>query len=169
MSQLQTSQINIFPIKSLKGIAVAEAVVEERGFAFDRRWMLVDANNRFISQREHPILATISVAITKAGLFVKRGRAELELPMVPANRRAFVNIWNSHVEAFEYGERESAWFSEQLEMPCRLVVMPAASHRRVDAKYALRPGEDDVSFADGYPYLLIGEGSLADLNTCLLY
>lgn len=162
--KMKLSGINIYPVKSLKGIPVEEATVEDRGFQYDRRWMLIDANNRFLSQREHPVMATISVAVTKDGLFFKRGRAEILVPMMPQLRRAYVQIWTSYVEAMEYGDRVNGWFSEQLEMPCRLVLMPEESRRSVDAKYALRPKEDTVSFADGYPFLLIGEGSLEDLN-----
>ena len=164
---MNLSKINIFPIKSLKGIALQEALVEDRGLEHDRRWMLVGPDNRFITQREHPRMATLSVAVTKDGLFLKRGSSELVVPLMPEVRRAFVQIWTSHVEAFEYDDRVNRWFTEQLGTQCRLVVMPAEAKRKVDPQYAVHLEEDVVSFADGYPFLLIGEGSLEELNSRL--
>lgn len=164
---MHVSQINIFPIKSLKGIPLQEASVEDRGFQYDRRWMLVGPDNKFLTQREHPRMATISVAVTKDGLFVKRGSAELAIPLMPEVRRAFVQIWTSHVEAFEYDDRVNRWFSEQIGTDCRLVVMPEEAKRKVDPDYAVHLEDDIVSFADGYPFLLIGEGSLEELNARL--
>ncbi len=60
----------LYPIKSLGGIAVQEALVEERGFKYDRRWMLVDPSGEFLTQRQHPKLALLQVALGKSELTV---------------------------------------------------------------------------------------------------
>ncbi len=62
---MKLTEINIYPIKSLKGISLQESLVEKRGLAFDRRWMLVDENNKFLTQREMPKMATLEVEIEK--------------------------------------------------------------------------------------------------------
>jgi uncharacterized protein len=161
---MQISEINVYPVKSLRGIALKEAIVEERGFRNDRRWMLVDGAGRFLTQRERPEMALVTVAVGTDGLVFKRGSSEICVPLVPGDRKAFVEVWGSHVEALEYDDEVSRWFSDAIWVGCRLVRMPDEARRKVNPEYAVRPGEDVVSFADGYPYLLIGEGSLEDLN-----
>src|SRR5690606_9540156 len=141
-----------------------DGVVEERGFRNDRRWMLVDGNNRFLTQREHPTMALVTVAVGRDGLVFKRGSSELSVALMPGDRKAFVQVWASHVEALEYGDEVNRWFSDAIGVKCHLVRMPEDARRNVNSEYAVRPGEDVVSFADGYPYLLIGEASLRDLN-----
>src|SRR5690606_29563526 len=148
------SEINIYPVKSLRGIALKEAAVEERGFRYDRRWMLVDGNNRFLTQREHPGMALVTVAVGRDGLLFKRGSSELSVPLMPGDRKAFVEVWASHVEALEYGDEVNRWVSDAIGVECRLVRMPEEARRKVNPEYAVRPGEDVVSFADGYPFLL---------------
>ena len=71
---MHISEINIYPIKSLKGISLDTATVEERGLQFDRRWMLVDENNRFLTQREYPVMATLCVAMDNGQLTVDNGQ-----------------------------------------------------------------------------------------------
>ncbi len=161
---MRISEINIYPVKSLRGIGLKEAVVEERGFRNDRRWMLVDGNNRFLTQREHPKMALVTVAVGRDGLLFQRGSSEISAPLMPGDRKAFVQVWASHVEALEYGDDVNRWFSDAIGVKCRLVRMPEVARRNVNPEYAVRPGEDVVSFADGYPFLLIGEASLEDLN-----
>ena len=67
---LKVSELYVYPIKSLPGVAVKNATVTDRGFEHDRRWMLVDENNRFISQREVPELTQLQVSIGDKGLLV---------------------------------------------------------------------------------------------------
>ena len=65
---MHISQINIYPIKSLKGISLDSATVEERGLQYDRRWMLTTPNGMFFTQREFPRMALIDVALQRAGI-----------------------------------------------------------------------------------------------------
>ena len=140
------------------------SVVEKRGLRFDRRWMLTDRNGYFFTQRELPHMATIRIAIAGDELTAAApGAEELRLPLHPEIRlRQHVTVWQSEVEAHVYDRHVNEWFSEVLKRECRLVLMPETTERHVSEQFD--SGEDIVSFADGYPLLLIGEASLEELN-----
>lgn len=162
------SEINIYPVKSLGGISVTEAVIEEKGLQYDRRWMLVDENGDFLSQREYPRMATFKMSLTENGLGVTHDNDYLEIPFEPLSKEKIkVRIWNDVTDGVLYPEEINAWFSRHLAKDCRLVKMQEESRREVDPEYAIRQNRDVVSFADGYPFLLIGESSLDDLNSRL--
>ena len=161
------SEINIYPIKSLAGISLAESKIERRGLEFDRRWLLVDENNKFLTQREFPKMAIVKTEILKNGLQVSNNRNSLVIPFEPqTDAKETVQIWQSRCKAKIYENTINEWFSDTLETNCRLVVMPEETQRKVNYFYAVSK-DDHVSFADGYPFLLIGENSLADLNSRL--
>lgn len=161
------SEINIYPIKSLKGISLKEAKIERRGFEFDRRWMLIDDSNKFLTQREFPKMATLETEITENGLHVTNGSAKLVVPFeIEGKNTEKVQIWQSKCAAKIYEKPINEWFSDVLGANIRLVMMPEETHRKVSYYYAANKG-DHVSFADAYPFLLIGESSLDDLNSRL--
>jgi len=159
------SSIHVYPLKSASGIAPNEADVERRGLAGDRRWMLVDGDGTFLSQRSHPRLALIGVKRTDEGLRLTAPDQEsidVVQPGASVERRT-VTVWGDAVEAALASDAAHAWCAAFLETDVRLVYMPEASRRAVDAEYATRD-DDVVSFADGYPLLLTTTASLADLN-----
>jgi len=166
---LEVQDIFIYPIKSLGGIRLSEALVEEKGFQHDRRWMLVDEQGLFISQRDHPQLALLSVELCENDLtvFVRTEKTNsINIPLELANGpEILVTIWDDQVLAKVVDPEIGRWFSDYLGIEVNLVVMPESSHRKVDQRYAVH-GES-VSFADGMPYLLIGQESLNDLNSRL--
>lgn len=144
-----------------------ESAVLPRGLPLDRRWMLVDEQNRFITARKYPLLATVDSHVAGDALHVlARGRESLLLPLEPAHRETTsVTIWKTQCLAVWAGSRADAWFSDFLGVACRLVQMTDDLVRGVDQDYG-RPG-DQVSFADGFPLLVISEASLDDLNSRL--
>lgn len=161
------SQIFIYPIKSLGGISLDRVVVQERGLQYDRRWMLVDEQGQFLTQRTLAGMALLQVDLLARGLQVShRSRPELPPLLVPFElpnpSRMRVRVWEDTCEALEAGAEAREWFSQALGLRCRLVYMPEDTRRQVDLQYA-RPG-DITSFSDAFPILLIGEASLADLN-----
>ncbi len=163
---LVLQEIYLYPIKSLGGISVSEAFVEERGFRYDRRWMLVDKKGDFVTQRQHPHLALLQVALseTKLEVFSKGDssqRIDFDLDLV-SEQELLVSIWGDQVLARVVSAEISRWFSDFLEMELDLVVMPESSHRKMDPRYAVQ-GES-VSFADGMPFVMIGQASLDELN-----
>lgn len=163
---MHLSEINIYPVKSLKGFSINEAKVEDRGLQYDRRWMLVDAKNKFLTQREFSKMATICIAVDGDGMTASAGASDLPIPLIPdSDEKASVKIWTSSVKARVYGSEVNEWFSDALGTNCRLVLMPEESKRKVNPFYAVRKFNDTVSFADGYPFMLIGERSLEDFNS----
>lgn len=160
---MEISEINIYPVKSLKGISINEALVERRGLEFDRRWMLVDEQGEFITQRENPRMATVSVALKEDGWRVSAaGFADLAVPFEIEGEPLNVRVWQSTGRAVSYPRQINEWFSDVLQKNCRLVFMPDEFERQVNPQF--NKNNDIVSFADGYPLLLIGENSLKDLN-----
>lgn len=163
---MNLSSLWIYPLKAVRGLALDEAVAETRGLAGDRRWMLVDEAGRFLSQRSHPRLALVTTQFTEDGLLVAAdGLAALPVPRPDAAPSLDVTVWGDTVPAIPVSDEADAWFSRYLGVPCRLVYMPEQARRPVDPAYA--SGDHHVSFADGFPILLIGTASLADLNARL--
>jgi len=166
MNQLYLSGIYIYPVKSLGGISLDEAEMEERGLKYDRRWMLIDKEGTFVSQRKYHTLALLTVSMTNDVLTVTHKRdqeKQISFTIGEQNgQQIAVTIWDDHCKAIEVSTKVSRWFSDFLEMEVRLVEMPETEKRAVDPKYA-QTGEI-VSFADGYPCLLIGQASLDNLN-----
>ncbi len=169
MQKFILSEINIYPIKSLGGIILKTAMVEKRGLRLDRRWMLVDDENKFISQREYPQMALIKVEAGVNGLKVSHKKYFGESIFIPFNNHTVeeieVKIWNDVCLAQLLNKNYGSWFSKILGIKCNLVFMPDGSIRKVDTKYS--NGNEIVSFADAYPFLLIGQSSLDELNSKL--
>ncbi len=163
---LTVSELFIYPVKSLGGIPVARALLTDRGFEHDRRWMLVDASNRFMTQREWHSMALLQVEIKENGLHIyhKQRPAEgIDIPFLPSiDEKAQVRVWDDTCEARYVCHSADAWLSAMLHTPCRLVYMPDHSRRLVDGRYALH--KEITSLSDGYPVLMIGQASLDDLN-----
>ena len=164
---LHISQLYIYPIKSLGGIPVNSAQVTSRGFKYDRRWMLVDEHNRFLTQREHPPMALIKTAIEADGLLVSHYlHGSIKVPYIyNYTAKQNVTIWDDTTTGVYINDDIDHWFSTVLDLKCRLVYMPDDAEREVDQRYA-QPGMI-TSFADAYPFLLIGQASLDDLNSRL--
>ena len=166
-SGFHLSGLYVYPIKSCGGIAVMESNVDERGLRHDRRWMLVDEANQFISQRKFPRMALIGVRIDPDGLVVSGpDMPSLQVPFAPPDGTPLrARVWDDIVETLPVGVDADRWFSEVLGVRCRLVHLPEGSARPVDQAYGR--ADDQVGLADGFPFLLISEGSLAELNARL--
>jgi len=160
------SALYVYPIKSCRGIRVAEGSVVARGFASDRRWMLIDSSGVFVTQREQPKLCLVEIQLDASRLrLIAPGCEPLTVPLTLAHGALRkVRIWQDETLGHVHPEA-GTWFSKYLGAPHELVYMPDSARRAVNPERA-RPG-DIVSFADGYPFLLISEASLADLNTRL--
>lgn len=158
--------IYVYPIKSLGGIRLETANLEERGFQFDRRWMLVDEEGMFLSQRTFSKMALLQVELfsDRMDVFEKyQPGNKLHIPFLSTSDVLVdVTIWEDTVKGQVIKKEINDWFSASLGMDCRLVLMPESTKRKLKPKYAVH-GES-VSFADGMPYLIIGQSSLNDLN-----
>lgn len=161
---IRVSGLFIYPVKSCGQVVVDEAVVGVTGFDLDRRWMVVGADGRFLSQREHPRLAQVRVGLSEDRLF-------LEAPELPALKvvlhgeskpKTRVTVWDDECEAVDEGTSAAAWFSSHLGSSVRLVRLADDDARSLGSSSA-QPG-DRVSFADGFPFLLLSTASLDGLN-----
>lgn len=160
---MKISQLIIYPIKGLGGIELASANALERGFENDRRFMLVDPNGRFLSQRVNPQMALFGCSIDGNKLKVNYKDESINLN-IDQQEGAVLNttVWKHSVDAIEVGKDAHEWFSDMLGLDCKLVKMNKETKRKKSLTKA--PRTTQLSFADGYPYLALGTASLAELN-----
>jgi len=160
---LELSSLNTYPIKSAGGVALSQSQVTARGLLHDRRWLVCDRNGEFLTQRTLPKMALIQVEIgdTLRLSMSDNAYAALELPLVPTAAAPMrVEVWGDICMAWSMGGAAAQWLSDALGVDCQLVYMPESTQRPVDHGRFDMPN----SFADAYPFLLLSEASLADLN-----
>lgn len=158
------TDLYVYPIKSAAGTRVEDARVTQTGFAHDRRWMVVAPDGTFLTQRTQPRMALIRPRILGDRLLVSApGMEDLDMPLtLERGEDMRVCIWGDTPTALRWSPRGRAWMSTFLEGSYEPVYLPDERARQVDLDFA-RPG-DRVGFADGYPFLIISEASLQDLN-----
>jgi uncharacterized protein YcbX len=162
------SSIHIYPLKSCAPLTLDRAEVETRGLAFDRRWMIIDAENRFLTGREEARLTLIRAVPEGDALRLDApGMSTLRVaPPEAAAARVDSAVWGAAVNPRLASSEAHAWLSTFLSRPVRLVHMDADCRRALKAKYDGKYGTDadEVSFADGFPLLLISQAALDLLN-----
>jgi uncharacterized protein YcbX len=161
---LTLSALHVYPVKGLKGIELSEGLCTGRGLQHDRRWMVVDPQGRFLTQREHPRMATVWTELGDGVLCLSAADvAPVEVPLHPEPSATMpVRVWDTVCEAVPVSHYADAWLGDYLGMPCRLVYMPEGTRRESDPRHG---GSGRlVGFADGYAYLLATEASLEELN-----
>ena len=156
--------INIFPVKGLGGIALDESDTTARGLRYDRRFMVVDHDHEFVSQREIPKMATVWTELIGSQLEI--AAPDQESVCVDVQPRSMptraVRVWSSHVQAHTVSAEADAWLSDYLGLDVHLVYMPDSAERLCSTEYA--KNNEIVSFADGFPFLITNAASLDDLN-----
>jgi uncharacterized protein len=166
--ELRLTGIHLYPIKGLGGITVQTAEVLPKGLRYDRRFMLIDQAGNAMTQRVFPKMALFSCYLKGKLLMVSYGDEAVTFPAEPAS---FINeqsagIWEQSVTVNEVTEELSQWFSQKLKSSCKLMYFPERNSRPIDPEYQIN--KEQVSLADAYPILIIGEQSLADLNSKLI-
>ncbi|QTR53647.1 MOSC domain-containing protein [Thiothrix unzii] len=167
------SSLHIYPVKSLQGIALSDAVLTMQGLAFDRQWMLVDAAGKFVTQRQMPALARISTRLTAECLVLEHaGLPPLSIPLVPMpDNRCAVTVWRDTCMGCDEGAAASHWLTQAVGQwqggDLRLVRFAPEGVRPVDPAY-MDGDSADTAFSDGYPFLIVSEASLAAVNVQLL-
>jgi hypothetical protein len=161
----RVASLHVYPVKSCRGIDVESFRVTDTGPEWDRRWMIVtEADNRFITQRSHPRLATIDVAVGGGRLELSsEGRGSIEVAVDHAGDPRDVTVWSSACLGIDAGDEAARWLSGLLGERLRLVRLDPARPRLANPQFA-GPNPHPVSFADGYPILMISRESLAELN-----
>jgi uncharacterized protein YcbX len=169
LPRVRLAALNLYPVKGARGIALDAARVETTGLAHDglgdREWMVVDAQGRFVTQRDSPRLALVAMAVEADALVLRtEGRAPLRIPTRRRHAGARdVVVWRSHVRGHDEGDDAAAWLSAHLSRDVRMVRFDRSGTRACNPEYVGDSGAHTL-FADGYPVLVIGSASLADLN-----
>ncbi len=155
----------LYPVKSMRGVASSTLELDEKGVVGDRRWMVVDAENRFCSQRNVPGLARLQPELLAGGLRLDDGSAQLDvaLPGLEAPRRT-VTLWRDTFPTLDAGDEAASWLTPRVGFACRLVAFAADVRREVDVTYAK---DAQTTFTDAYPLLIVNETSLDVLNAAL--
>ena len=170
------TELNLYPIKSCAGISLREATLTAAGLMseqiYDREWMIVDENGDALTQREYPKMALIEPRIKADTLELRApGMLRLEVPLgLPDpedEKRIRVQVWDDQVDAYDCDDTTALWFSNALGVKCRLVRFHPDATRYSSKKWT-NDVEVPVLFSDGYPMLVIGTGSLEDLNEKLV-
>ena len=156
-------ELYIYPIKSLAGIRVESAKAEEMGFENDRRWMLIDEENQFITQRKYPNLSQFYPKINEGKIVILHQNTTHEFFIKETVGEPILStVWDDETKVFEVNKATSKWFSETLGFTCKLVKIINKGDRKHNSSKLNTTL--NVSLADGYPYLLIGSESLNFLN-----
>ena len=161
------SDIYVYPVKSLAGIKVSKWSVNSKGLLHDRKWMLIDSNNQFLSQRKIPKMVLIKTQLTDSELILSTSTdSSISLPIDPVAGKAYnTSIWNDVCVAKSTSDIANQWLSDFLGVQCQIVYQPDDVVRAVDPKYAKTT--DQVNFSDGFPFLIASEGSMRALNKAM--
>lgn len=164
---IKVSQLAIYPVKSCAQISLTDAIVDPFGLQWDRRWMLVDEKGKFLSQRLLPRMCLITPQLVNNLLRLQAPEMpECEINIAAGHSTIEVNIWGDTCQAIDCGEQVANWLTDFLQKKCRLVYFPQDEVRQVDLDYAQQG--DITAFSDGFPFLLLSEASLEDLNSRIL-
>jgi len=168
-SVITIASLFVYPVKSCRGIALLQARLTPRGLQYDREWMVVSRDGRFLTQREAPRLALVGTALHDDHLELSAsGLPTLAVPLARAGRAASVEVtvWRDRVQAFDEGHAAASWLGEHLRRDVRLVRFDDARPRPTDAAWS-QGLAGTSAFADGYPVLVLARASLDDLNSRL--
>jgi uncharacterized protein len=161
---ISVQELNIYPLKSARGIPKARVRLASTGFEWDRHWMVVRGDGTFLTQRTHPSLTRIVPELTEEQLILTSdGLEALVLPLAPRGPGRPVRIWKDSCEGLDQGDEAAAWVSRVLGEPVRVVRIPATPGRRANPEYA-GSATAPLAFPDGYPVLVCNRASLDDLN-----
>ena len=170
---IQITDLFIYPVKSLKGIALDNSQTGQRGLEFDREWMITDNAYNFISQREIELMTTIETKIDSSSLILSSPQnRRLKVPL-ESNRinKVKVMVWDDYCDAYDEGDEASSWLTEVLGThkgsSLRLVRFDQKDKRLVPKKY-LNGVHAESAFSDQFPYLITSWESLSKLNNGLL-
>jgi uncharacterized protein len=158
-------QLWVYPVKSCAGVALQQATLTDTGLALDRAWMVVDAHDQFVTQREHPRMVLIQPDIRTAVLVLRApGQPDLSLDPTPPGPTRTVRVWKDSVPAWDMGDTAARWFSAFLGQPGLRLVRFDAAHRRLSSLDWTHGVEAPNAFSDGYPLLLTTDTALDLLN-----
>lgn len=164
---MKVKTLYYYPVKSCGVSEIVTGEVHARGFKNDRIFMLVNPDGGFLSQRSHPKMALITTALDQYELVLSsKGHKPIHIQAQDSGLTKNVKVWGDICQGVDQGDEVAQWLSNFLETKCRLVMMEKKFERPLDAEYTLS-NKDQTGFADGFPFLLISQESLDDLNSRL--
>jgi uncharacterized protein len=162
------ARLFVYPVKSCAGVEVSEAVLTETGLDLDRAWMVVDDKGEFVTQRELPRMALVRPQLKIYEVVLRApGMLALHLAIDAVEQPVEVKLWDKAVKAFDMGDIAAQWLSDFLGRKLRLVRFNP-DHRNLSSLQWTGGLEVPNQFSDGFPLLVIGEASLAELNDKLV-
>ena len=164
MTAVFIDELNVYPLKSARGISKTRVRLAATGFEWDRHWLVIREDGMFLTQRTHPLLTQIVTDLTDEGLtLTSAGLPPLTLPLAPRGAGRPVRIWKDSCEGLDQGDEAASWVSRVLGEPARIVRTPATPGRRADPEFA-GSAVAPIAFPDAYPILVCTRASLEDLN-----
>ncbi len=158
------SALFVHPIKSCAGIAAGEALLVETGLELDRAWMVTDEQGEMLTQRELPRLALVQPTLRTHDMVLRApGMLALHIRLDTVEAPTRVRVWDDVVKAYDMGALAAQWFSDCLGRKARLVRFDPEETRLSEARWT-GAVQAENAFADGFPLLVAGSASLADLN-----
>src|SRR5690606_15892351 len=160
---LKLSEIWTYPVKSLGGVSLSFASLLPKGLEHDRRWMLVDESGTALTQRTQPRMALFKTALHRDHLEIRFDKDVLMVPFeIPGRDEDRAMVWSDEVVVIPMGTTYDRWFSDRLGIACRLMAFPEDNPRPVESGYV--DDEVHVRLQDAFPFLVIGQSTLDDLN-----
>ncbi|MGH1441510.1 MAG: MOSC domain-containing protein [Cellvibrionaceae bacterium] len=166
------TQLFVFPVKSLRGIAIQDATLSPTGFKWDRHWMIVKPDGGFISQRQFPQMVLIKTKIENEQLILSKvGMSDFHLDLNQHNDSPVFTgkVWKDYCDVVDEGEDSSQWLTEAIGAPTPLrLVRMADGHQRPQSKPELLGEATTTKFADAAPFLVCNQASLDALNQSMV-
>jgi uncharacterized protein YcbX len=167
MITVEITSINVYPVKSMRGVSMDSALLTRKGLACDRAWMVVRSNGRFVTQRDLPLMALLDTALDNEGLTLGReGYGSIRIPFnAPTGAAVHTRVWKDECETLDLGREISRWLTAALESPEHLrLVRMAPGFLRPQGQPENLGAATTTRFADAAPFLVASESSLQRLN-----
>lgn len=164
---ISITELWVYPVKSLAGVALTRAKVTPEGIEGDRRWMIVDQDKRFITQRTLPRLATLRPTFNDGALRLTNEQGHSITVAQPKNNAHPIQIWRDTCWATPADSATNRWLTQAAgsDAALTLVHFDLARQRALDE---VRFGSNTTMFADAAPYLITNQASLDALNEQLI-
>lgn len=167
--QATIARLIVYPVKSCAGVDLTEVLLTETGLEFDRAWMVVDATGVFVTQRQLPRMALVRPQLKHAEMVLRApGMLALHVAFDRVEQPMCVSVWDDEVSAYDMGDIAAQWFSDFLSEPGRpqklRLVRFDPEHQRLSDKQWTAGVDAPNQFSDGFPLLVVGQGSLDELN-----
>jgi uncharacterized protein YcbX len=167
MNQPMLNGLYVYPVKSMKGIALDKAVLTPKGLQHDRIWMVVRPDGRFVTQRGLPRLALVNTRLdADAVVLSMEGHGSVTLPFDGGGGTAVATkVWGDECRAVDEGPHVARWLTDTLESEQKLRIVRMAPGFRRPQNQPERFGKDTTThFADSAPFLVANQASLNELN-----